>query len=326
MSLFNPFAIGFVCVAAGAVVGVDYVLQSKAAGSNPGEYSFSTYLGNYGLRVDDTIASIDKARRQSIEARTHLPMEPQGWERVAWDIGAIDMDELTKGMDIVQSMAAKKERTKAIALANYEAWEYRKDGQVVRISASFSEEPQASETAVSGQLTGTFFPVDRPQYRPYKLVGNVPFLAVTDARQPKKVTQTLLEARLGDEILISVAADVDMATLQPLLNQIDFTNLNLMLSEPLPYLEEGADPLSNAQLMTLAGAQARALNSGEKVPPEMVAAILAGTFVEPAQEDVVVAADVDPVEAEPEDQKPAAARLQLSGGRSCLGNDTRLCD
>ncbi|MEL6646361.1 MAG: hypothetical protein AAFQ05_01435 [Pseudomonadota bacterium] len=334
MSFFNPFAIGFVCVAAGAVVGVDYVLQSKANGSNPGEYSFSAYLGNYGLRVDDTIASIDKARRQSVEARTHLPMEPVGWERLDWDIGAIDMDAVTQGMDIVQSMAAKKERTKAIALANYEAWEYRQGDSVVRISATFSEELAPSATAISGQLTGTFFPVDRPQYRLYKIVGDVPFLAVTDKRQPKKVKQTLLEARLGNEILIAVAADTDMTTLMPLLEQIDFASLNMMMSEPLPYLGEGARRLNDAQLMTLAGVQARALNSGEDVPPELMEAIVAGTFVDVPQEEVVAAAEptVEPAgepavaAVEPEEEKPAAGRLQLSGGRSCLGEDTRLCD
>lgn len=117
MSFLNTYTAGFVCVAACSVVGVDYMMQTKAAGSHPGAYSFTTYLGEYGLRVDDTLAHIDKTRRQSVEARMHLPMEPAGWDRVARDIGAIDMTELTRGMHVVQSMAAKKERSKATALA-----------------------------------------------------------------------------------------------------------------------------------------------------------------------------------------------------------------
>ncbi len=323
MSIFNPYAIGFVCVAAGSVVGVDYVMQAKAAGSHPGAYSFTTYLGQYGLRVDDTLAHIDKTRRQSVEARMHLPMEPEGWERVDWDIGAIDMNDVTRGMNIVQSMAAKNERSKAIALANYEAWEYRKGDQVVRISASFEEAREPSDTAISGQLTGTFFPVAEAQYRSFKAVGNVPFLAVTDAKHPKQVTQTLLEARLGDEILIAVAADADLHEVLALLEQIDFNSLNLMLPEPLPYLNEGAPQLSANQLMTLGGFQARALNSGEPLAEEVVAAILAGDIVEEIEDESAVAEEST---AGTQEEKPAAKRLQLSGGRSCLGEGSNLCN
>ncbi|MEL7253707.1 MAG: hypothetical protein AAGL23_06005 [Pseudomonadota bacterium] len=324
MSIFNPFAFGFVCVAASTVVGVDYVMQAKAAGSNPGEYAFSTYLDGYGIRLDDTLAYIDKTRRQSVEARTHLPMEPQGWERVKWDIGAIDMAELTRGMGIVQSTAAKDERRKAIALANYEAWEYRKGDQIVRISASFDPERTPSDTAIAGQLTGTFFPVAKPRYHPFKSVGNVPFLAVSDAKNPKGVTQTLLEARLGDDILIAVAADADLHEVLGLLEQIDFDALNLMLPEPLPYLGEGAPRLTNAQLMTLGGFQARALNTGERVPDDVIDAIIAGRVIAQVEEkpSSAVKQEAPQVEAE----KPAAKRLQLSGGRSCLGETSKLCN
>ncbi|MEO0751480.1 MAG: hypothetical protein AAFY25_06720 [Pseudomonadota bacterium] len=324
MSIFNPFAIGFACVAASFAVGVDYVVQSKVAGSNPGVYAFSSYVGNLRPRVEATIASVDKTRRQAVEARTHLPMDPAGWERVDWDIGAIDMDALTAGMGIVKSMSAKDERTKAIALANYEAWEYRQGDQVVRISASFDTDPEPSETAIAGQLTGTFFPVDRPKYSPFKSVGNVPFLAVTDARNPDEVTQTLLEARLGDEILIAVAADAETQAVMGLLAQIDFHSLNLMLTDPLPYLGEDARPLSAAQNLTLAGLQARALNNRQPVPEGMVEAILAGEYVE--EPEAVAALEPSQPEAQPEPEKPVASRLQLSGGRVCLSSDTRLCD
>lgn len=323
MSFFNFYSVGFVCVAGCSVVGVDYVMQAKAAGSHPGAYSFSTYVAGYGGRVDDTLAHIDKTRRQAVEARMHLPMEPEGWERVAWDIGAIDMQELTRGMNIVQSTAAKNERSKAIALANYEAWEYRRGDQVVRISASYNEEPVPSDTAISGQLTGTFFPVAAPQYRSFKFAGNVPFLAVTDAKRPKQVTQTLLEARLGDAILIAVAADADLPGVLALLEQIDFTSLNLMLPEPLPHLMEGAPQLTTTQLMTLGGFQARALNSGDPLADEVVATIIAGDFVEEAEEESPA---VEEATAEVEEEKPEINRLQLSGGRSCLGEGSNLCN
>lgn len=326
MSIFNPFAVGFALVAAGAFVGVDYVTQSRAAGSQPGYYSFATYLESYGLRLDDTVASIDKTRRQSVEARTHLPMEPQGWQRSEWDIASIDMDALTAGMNLVEKMGVKGEMRKALKLANYEAWEYRSGDQMVRISVRFDTEMEPTETAMAGLLTGTFHPIDRPTYSPYTVIGNVPFLAVSDARNADAGSQTLLEARMGDDMIIAVAGDADATAMDGLLAQIDFDSLNQMLTEPLSYVGEGTPTLTNAQKAALAGLHARALNAGTPVLEEMVTAILAGQFVEEVEEQETIVVEVEEPEAKPVLQKPTTTRLQLSGGRTCIGDSGRLCD
>lgn len=329
MSFFNPFAIGFVLVAGGVVVGMDYVIQSKAAGSQPGTYSFSTYLDNYGIRADDTVDMIDKTRRQAVEARTHLPMEPEGWTRTEWDIGAVDLDALTAGMDLVNKMAVKNEWRKGIKLANYEAWEYRKGDQVVRISASFDEEREPSETAIAGQLSATFHPIEDVKYSPARVIGNVPFLAVNDALAPRSVSHILLEARLGDEILIAVAADANPQQLDALLEQIDFDSLNKMLPEPLPYVGADAPELSTSQQMALSILEAQAMNSGQAVKAEDIATVLAGGTVEHSvvEEPEVQQAEAAPEPApEPKKIKSSVGRLQLSGGRTCLSETSRLCD
>lgn len=322
MSLFNPFAIGFFCVAAASVVAVDYTMEAKDAGSHPGAYSVSTYLNSYGIRVDGTFDSLDKARRQAVEARTHLPMEPAGWQRTEWDIGAIDMTALTAGMDIVQSMAANDERRRAIKLANYEAWEYRKGDQLVRMSASFQKDPEPSQTAIAGQLSGMFRPIKEPEYRPYTVIGNVPFLEIQNAQSDRGPRQTLLEARISDDILIAVAAQAAPEDLHALLAQIDFTNLNLMSSAPVTFVGPDAPVLTQEQEVKLASAMARALNAGASLPMSTDEDALTrsrqlstGSFAGTRSSN-----DAGTF------KRPETSRLQLSGGRACTGETSRLCN
>lgn len=338
MSIFNPFAIGFTCVAACFVGGADYVLQSKANGSNPGEYALSDYLESYGIRVDQVFADIDKSRRQSEVARVHLPEAPQGWERVQWDIAAIDMDVVTVGMNLVEKMSAKDEMRKSLKMANYHAWEYRRGDEVVRISAKFEQEPEQVETTPAGWLTGTFHAIEHPVYGPFAIVQGVPFLTVSDAQSPDAVTQLLLEAQLGEKITIAVAGQAAPDAVQSLLAQIDFENLNLMLDEPLANVGPDASQLSQEQQLALSEVHATARNEGTPLSDAIIFGALNGKTADEADEANVATLEAQATaEAAKAVQRVKANeggnafgkqndRLQLSGGRSCLGGTGRLCD
>jgi hypothetical protein len=342
MSIFNPFAIGFACVAATFVVGADYVVQSKANGSYPGEYAFTSYLENYGLRVDETIAGIDKVRRQSEEARVHLPEAPQGWERVEWDIAAIDMDAVTAGMDLVSAMAAKEERRKSLKMANYHAWEYRAGTETIRISARFQDDYEKPATAMAGWLTGTFHPISKPRYGSYALIGGVPFLKVDDSKRPEAVSHLLLEAYLGEQIVLAIAADARPETVNALLSKIDFDNLNMMLDQPLAGIGTDAPALDPSQQGAIVAMYADAMNSGHTVTMVMNNGVMNGKTSDEVDAEAMAALAAEQAAAEAAAQAAAVERIkvnqssqtlgttsnriQLSGGRTCLSGSGRLCN
>ncbi len=333
MSFLNPFAIGFVCVAAGFVVGADYVVQSKANGSNPGEYAFTSYLESYGIRLDGTVASIEKTRRQAEGARTHLPEAPAGWVRTEWGIDAEHVNAVLAGMGIVERMAAKTEKSKSFKLAKEHAWEYTNGEETIRISAQFQDDVGLPETATAGWLTGTFHPIFAAQYRPFTVVEGLPFLSVTDAEDEGAVTHFLLEAHLGTQITIAVAADAKPETVESLIQKIDITSLNLMLDEPLENVGVDAPAYGSEEERALASFYAKSLNERTQVTMAMLRAPLTA---DDAAEDSVASIQAETEAAAESVQRiksqggqafgNTSNRIQLSGGRSCVGGTGLLCD
>lgn len=344
MSIFNPFAFGFVCVAAVFTVGADYVVQSKAAGYSPGEYALADYLDSYGLRYSETIANRDKARRQAEPARTHLPEVPQGWERREWDLSAVDLDSILDDMSLIQQMAAKAEMKLARKAAKYDVWEYVRGDETIRLLARFTPPDADTKTAgpIADLLTGTFERIDDPQHHGYAIVQGVPFFQVTDA-DGAETDQLMLEASLGDSVTLAVASDTSPKALRAVLEQIDFDNLNLMLDAPLAGVGSAAPELSPAQEQALAQLYTRARNEGESLmalfdmgffseaETSVFDGALAALIAAPAPEAASSSSAQGVKRVATSDSKGVfgdqSNRLQLSGGRSCLGDSGgRLCN
>ena len=319
--MFNPYAIGFVCVAATFAVGTDYVVQAKANGSYPGEYAFATYVGSYTSRLGDTVSAIDTARRQSKEAHTHLPEAPEGWERRAWEDPNPDAAEMLAGLPLTEQMAVKRELKKAAQVALFDTWDYVRGDEMVRLSARYigNDSEERGIVALGHLVSESIYGASGPSYAPYAVVQGVPFFEVTGA-EVQGGAALALEAFIGEDILIGVAANAAPETVRAFLERIDYDSLNLMLYEPVAGVGSAAPALSAAE--------------------ELEVATLA------AEQRYGQAGDAE-AEGAPEPNEPAAAtvklnggnalggraedsgvsRLQLSGGRTCLGASSgKFCD
>lgn len=322
--MINPYAIGFVCVAAAFGVGVDYFVQSRASGSQPGEYAFSAYLGGYADRYQQTVASIDKARRQSAAAREHLPEAPEGWVRREWDPTDPDETDILAGMTLIEQMAYKDEKKRARKIARHDAWEYVRGDEVVRLAARYTAPDDADKAMrdAGAILSGARFGNGGPRYEGYAVVQGVPFFRVLGDDAGGAL---VLEAFIGDGITLGVAARARPETVRALLERVDFESLNLMLDTPLHGIGPDAPRLTPEEEVALAGVHATARYGADRVNAAPAPEEAATAAPEPrgvASDDREAATGVG---RRREDGKPK--RLQLSGGRSCLGSSgSTFCD
>ncbi|MEQ8294024.1 MAG: hypothetical protein RIA08_17615 [Roseovarius sp.] len=325
--MFNPYAIGFVCVAASFVVGADYVVQAKANGSFPGEYAFSEYVGSYNARLGETVSAIDTARRQSKEAHIHLPEAPEGWERRAWKDPNPDADEKLAGLPLTTQMAVRKELKKAAQVALFDTWDYVRGDEMVRLSARYigNDSEGRGIVALGHLVSESFYGSTGPTYVPYAVVQGVPFFEVT-GEDVQGGAQLALEAFIGEDILIGVAANAEADTVRAFLELIDYDSLNLMLDEPVAGVGSAAPALTTAEELQLAESAA-ALRYGEKTLAPTTGQGEADAAPEPEAPAATVVKLNGGNALGQRTEDSGVSRLQLSGGRSCLGASSgRLCD
>lgn len=347
MALPNPFAIGFVLVAAAIVVGADFFTQANKEGVSVAAFTKDEYLGTLQRRMQETAYWVEKKQVQAVSARDHLPEAPEGWTREAWDVESIDLTALTQGMHMLEKSRAKKEYTAARLVADDEVWQYRRGNEVVRIFVRFDREKYVPKVPISGWLTERFAPVEKPKYSAYAVVQGVPFLKIESSRNRDAVQPLMLEAVLGDNVTLAVAGKATRVTVLELVERIDFDALNAMLDQSLRPVGSGAPDLTEVQAMTLARLHARARNEGVDLSlAEMNSTLISkvedwdaflkekglgqGGANRSVAQDVVnaVSQDIDKItgSSAPSPAKPSVKRLQLSGGRTCIGDSSRLCN
>ncbi|MEQ9258582.1 MAG: hypothetical protein RIG84_05750 [Roseovarius sp.] len=338
--MFNSYAFGFVGVAAALVIGADYVVQSKANGANPGEYALASYVGNYSERIESTVAMFDRMKRQTEEARVHLPEAPEGWERRDWDATNAEADAILARLHLVEQMAFKDALKTAKRIARTDAWEYVQGGQSVRLAARFTGHSSEDKriTAMGVPLSGAYFGREGATYTPFAVVRGVPFFEVAGPEKEGGAALTV-EAFLGPDIILGAATDGSPETLKAFLELVDYDNLNLMLDEPLAAIGSAAEPLGEAGKQALfthamaahygAGAALAALAPDASAGAQPVAATPAkpvtGTLKlnggqALGQRDGIKRVTVGQSSAN------GPKRLELSGGRACLGGSGSLCD
>ncbi|MEL6118250.1 MAG: hypothetical protein AAGL92_06500 [Pseudomonadota bacterium] len=346
MALPNPFAIGFALVAASIVVGVDFATQAQRQDVAIQAFTKDAYLGTLERRVQGTVDWVEKKQVQSVSARDHLPEAPEGWTREAWDVESINLDDLTRGMHMLEKSRAKKEHIAARLVADDQVWQYRHGNEIVRIFVRFDREKYVPKVPISGWLTERFAPLKKPKYLPYAVVQGVPFLKIESGRGADVGQPLMLEAVLGDNVTLAVAGQATRVTVLELIEQINFDALNAMLDHSLRPVGSGAPELTEVKAMTLARLHARARNAGIELSlAEMNAtliskvedwdAFLAERGLADGGSNRNVAAGVVNAVSQNIDNvtesnarpsgKQGVSRLQLSGGRTCIGQTSRLC-
>jgi hypothetical protein len=332
--MFNPYAIAFACVAAVAVAGADYVVQSRAHGAHPGAYPLSDYIGGYSRRVEAALARIDTARRQSQPARTHLPETLPGWERRAWTRDESKDAARTAGMTLLEQRAFKDRVTRARRAADAQVFEYVRGDDRVRLSAVF--DPDADKQARAEAFVAPGVSVDGARLSGYDIIAGVPFFRLhppAHRRDAGRDGPVMLQAYIGDSVAIGVHAEAAYAGLPGILAAIDYDGLNAMRDTPLPGIGSAAAELPDARRRARLEAAVTALQGarGPSVPEGVAARPGAGGGPPgdgraPARSGAAgggarAAAGQDGA------AETAPTRLQLSGGRSCLGGSgSRLCD
>lgn len=349
--MFNAYAVGFVCVAATAALGVDYVTQARQAGARPGEFALAAYAGTVPARVADALSAADKTRRQARSAREYLPQAAAGWERGKWERDAEADDAAMRGLSFLEQRALKDAIKQARKAAREEVYEYVRGADVVRLSARF--EPRPGEGARPGRVTAFVSPEIDPaaaRLEGYDIVQGVFFFRLADPATGAGADPegpVMLQAWLGDGLAIGVYADRPVEGLPALLDAIDYGALNAMLDEPVAHVGRDALPVpegQKARLLELAAAAhmadpaalPAAADAGDEAAsmtgaPARMAAGGGGQALSPARpapKDTV--SRLTPGQAGQAGGQGGNAgpkRLTLSGGRSCLGASSgRLCD
>ena len=249
--MINVYSIGFVCVAATALVGVDYVRQSKSASVELGAYPISQYIGSFKTRFADAKAGKRLATQQDERkarwragAQPYLPQAPQGWVRRSFDEGdnsaitAISNNKKKKkgseaGLGLVVQMKAREAADEAKEIAT-RSWVYERDNEVVFVEIRTRQ--VASKNSLVGLVSDTLSGFSGAgSLEGYAVIGGVGFtesLAFDGSRKNhfRVLTGTI---GFGEEIHLRVHANASKASTREILEAIDYDGLNSLLRNPM---------------------------------------------------------------------------------------------
>ncbi|WP_111734679.1 hypothetical protein [Roseovarius amoyensis] len=333
--MFNVYTAGFVCVAVTAAVGVDFVTQARQAGAGPTDFGLSAYADSVTSRVSGTLGAIDKTRRQSQDAREHLPETVAGWERGKWVRDASGDEEAMRGLGLLEQRALKDRIKASQKAARNEVYEYVRGSDRVRLSARF--EPQPDGRARASRVTAFVDPRIDPEgawLEGFDIIQGVFFFRLIDPKTglgSDPAGPVMLQAYIGDGVAIGVYADHPVDDLASLLNGIDYDSLNAMLDQPVPHVGSNAPHVpedQKAEFLEMAAAaymsdpeepQASGADASPAPAPQGGQALQGGAEV----------SRLTPGKAGQAGQggDGGPKRLTLSGGRSCLDSSSgRLCN
>jgi hypothetical protein len=271
---------GFLVIAAIAVVFADYATQAKTSGSQIGSYSLSEYTGSVQTRIDQASDARDKTRRQAELAKTHLPEAPEGWQRRSWTrdvlaeqqamLDAMGPAERAMAETVLNGMMGQMDTKQAIKAAKKQSetqiWEYVRGDEVIRINAKFSKPEEARGIqGIALEMVSANMGLAVNTYKGYGVIQGVPFFERPDISAPdtpERVEDTprqiTLHAFMGEAITLKVDAHASDEALRQILNAIDFDSLNLMLDTPLLAVGRDAPELTAEQEQHIAAAAVRA--------------------------------------------------------------------
>ena len=339
--MVNFYAVAFAGVAAAFTLGTDYVVQSKANGSYPGGYSFAAYLGNYSGRVTDTFDAIDKYRRQSEEARSHLPEAVAGFERRDWERDASRDDELIAGMNTLEKSAFNDGLKAARKAARKQVWEYVRGDETIRLSAIYVPAPEDGHAEPVQAFMAPGVDLAQARLQGYDVIDGVMFFRVIDTETGLGADPNgpqMLQGFLGLDVAIGVYTERPVADLHEVLAAIDYDGLNAMLDEPLRFVgstallltdDQKEEFLQKAARIYAAGFSAEAGSAAAQpaasAPASPRLSLNGGEALAASQTAQNVSRLAAGTQSASSGTKPG--RLTLSGGSSCLsGSSGKFCD
>ncbi|MCZ4351603.1 hypothetical protein O4H61_03660 [Roseovarius aestuarii] len=358
----NFFAFGFAAVAISAVGAVDYINQANRAGQTPGSYGVSSYVRSFGERYTETREASALDARQRVKAKTHLPESPDGWQQQVFvpaeggaDLHA-DLDNRTviddPNADFLTAQTRKSDRATAQREAKAKTLEYLRGDQIVRLSAAFEKpEDHDSVSDIAVALAGAGLKGLGGNWDGYAVIQGVPFfrnIHVGPAELPQSGPVRLkLLAMISPQITLEVEARATETDLRALLEQVDYAALNAMLDNPLPAVGPEAPAIAPAQQAAVASLALEAMRKGQAAHleglQERALALVdaqAGRAIPDDKADHAKSSDSafgklknlfgggarDDAKKSGQADKAKPARLQLSGGSSCLeGSSGRFC-
>lgn len=255
--MINRYSIGFVCVAAVMVAGVDYFDQSKKADLPFGQMSLSAYADTVPQRINgakaETAAALAEKERKSAWRKggvQFLPEAPEGWTRRALlegDDSAIMPAKDTKATDaagqtLLEQMEGR-EKLKQIKQRATRSYVYERGSETVFVEVRLQEKPNDNSLVglVGTMLSNEDFGHTQDSLG-YTTIGGVPF--VEDLYfGGRKHHYRVLEGRIGfgDEVHVIVHANAGSAATNEILSAIDYDGLNALLPAPMDLVGNDAD-------------------------------------------------------------------------------------
>src|SRR6056297_3560918 len=215
--MINPYAIGFVCVAALAAAGVDYFDQSRKAGMAVGQMGLMSYVDT----IPQRFSAAKQEKRQAEAERERkaawalggvqfLPEAPEGWSRRA----------LLEGDD---SAIMPPER----------------GSETVFVEVETRARPDSDSNSLVGLVGATLDGQDFGAFEDilgYDTIGGVAYTETLGDDGAREYHFRVLEGTIGfgHEVGLTVHANASRASTNEILAAIDYDGLNRLLPVPMP--------------------------------------------------------------------------------------------
>ncbi len=249
--MLNAYSLGFVCVAATAVAGVDYYTQTAKNDLAFGELSVSDYVGSFSSRMSE--ASEDKRAEKAEKERQaawrrgaleYLPEAPEGWTRrtlTEGDNAAVmpyvaESKKKNAGASLLTQMQAREKKAEERKRAE-RSFVYENGSETVFVEIKLYERPSSNSMIglVAATIDGVSFGMDSSE-RGYAVLGGVGYIEKFNYEGKRPHHFRVLNATLGfgHEAQILVHANASSESTRQILASIDYDGLNKLLPRPLP--------------------------------------------------------------------------------------------
>src|SRR6056297_2407772 len=250
--MINPYAIGFVCVAALAAAGVDYFDQSRKAGMAVGQMGLMSYVDT----IPQRFSAAKQEKRQAEAERERkaawalggvqfLPEAPEGWSRRALlegDDSAIMPPESGSGAEdgvgqsLLEQMEAR-EKVKKTKKRAERSFVYERGTETVFVEVETRARPDSNSlvglvgATLDGQDFGAFEDI-----LGYDTIGGVAYTETLGDDGAREYHYRVIEGTIGfgHELGLTVHANASRASTNEILAAIDYDGLNRLLPVPMP--------------------------------------------------------------------------------------------
>ncbi len=254
--MFNVYSLGFVCVAATAVAGVDYYTQSTKGGYALGQMPLDAYFASYSDRMSQ--ASADKAAEKAEKerqtawkrgAQEYLPEAPEGWTRRSLTEGdnASVMpykpasSNNNVGASLLETMNAREQRAEDRKRAE-RSWVYENGSEAIYVEVKLYERPSSNSMIglVAATIEGISFNFGESE-KGYAVIGGVGYVEQfgMDGKRPHHFRVLNATLGFGHEAQIMVHANASTESTRQILANIDYDGLNALLPQPMATVGNG---------------------------------------------------------------------------------------